>query len=80
MSAFAERHSPQPDEVLRFIADQALAGRAIEAIARDLNEQQVPVSRGGARWYHSSVRAVLDSRRGQAMLEQARGDRERVPA
>jgi DNA invertase Pin-like site-specific DNA recombinase len=38
-------------------------GRSLTAIARDLNERQVPTALGGREWYPSTVRAVLMSER-----------------
>src|SRR4051794_27049149 len=37
------------------------AGRSLRAVASDLNAEGVPTAQGGARWYASTVRAVLAS-------------------
>jgi len=49
-----------PDTVRRRIADERSAGDSLRTIANRLNEQCVPTARG-ARWYASTVRAVLVS-------------------
>jgi len=48
------------DRVRRRIGAERHQGRALRAIARDLNTEQVPTARGGT-WHASTVRAVLDS-------------------
>lgn len=50
-----------PDEVRRRIRDERTAGRSLAAIADGLNLDEVPTAKGGARWYPSTVRAVLAS-------------------
>jgi hypothetical protein len=37
------------------------AGISLSAIARQLNAEAVPTAHGGARWYPSTVRAVVMS-------------------
>lgn len=49
------------DDVVQDIVVQRRAGRTLQAIADALNTQGVPTARGGARWYASSVQAVLRS-------------------
>lgn len=52
------------DDVLptyRRIRDLHLAGDSINGIARKLTAENVPTAKGGARWYASTVRAVLTS-------------------
>lgn len=44
----------------RIVAERE-AGRTLAAIADGLNEDVVPTARGGARWYPSTVKAVLTS-------------------
>lgn len=43
------------------IAEDHAAGVSLSAIARNLNADDVPTARGGARWYASTVRAVIQS-------------------
>lgn len=47
--------APETRAVIRLLRQQ---GRGWHAIARLLNEDQVPTAQGGARWYASTVRAV----------------------
>ena len=49
-----------PDAVRYRIADERDAGRTLQAIADDLNAEQVPTARGG-RWYPSTIAKVLNS-------------------
>jgi DNA invertase Pin-like site-specific DNA recombinase len=44
----------------RIVADHA-AGESLSSIARSLNDEAVPTAHGGARWYPSTVRAVVMS-------------------
>jgi DNA invertase Pin-like site-specific DNA recombinase len=37
------------------------SGTTLSAIARHLNQRQVPTAHGGARWYPSTVRAIVQS-------------------
>ena len=48
-------------EILDRIATERGEGRTLSAIADGLTEDSVPTARGGARWYPSTVRAVLAS-------------------
>ncbi len=57
-----------PRPVLVDILEQRRAGRSLAAIAQTLNDNAVPTSQGGARWYPATVRAVLKS---QAVAELA---------
>lgn len=43
------------------IASERKEGRTLAAIADGLNADEVRTARGGARWYPSTVKAVLDS-------------------
>lgn len=55
---------PRPvlsDEVRRRIRDERAGGRSLAGIADGLNLDKVPTAKGGARWYPSTVRAVLSS-------------------
>jgi DNA invertase Pin-like site-specific DNA recombinase len=54
------RPSGVPADVLRRIAREAKSGASLGAIARGLNEDEVPTSQGGAQWYPSTVRALLE--------------------
>lgn len=45
----------------RRIRDLHLAGNSINGIARQLTAENVPTAKGGARWYASTVAAVLTS-------------------
>jgi DNA invertase Pin-like site-specific DNA recombinase len=56
------RRSTLPDEVLRRIVRARDEGHTLAAIAQELNREQVPTATGGAaRWYPSTVAAVLKS-------------------
>lgn len=50
-----------PLRVVARIAADRRAGASLSAIARALNEDAVPTAHGGARWYPSTVRAVIAS-------------------
>jgi len=50
-----------PAEVRRRISRARKRGRSYAAIADRLNRDQVPTAHGGARWWASTVRAVLQS-------------------
>jgi DNA invertase Pin-like site-specific DNA recombinase len=52
-----------PQQVFEAICIQKAKGLSLSAIARDLNERQVPTALGGRAWYPSTVRAVLKSER-----------------
>lgn len=47
------------DEVRARIIAEHTAGRTLSAIARDLEADNVPTARGGARWWPSTVRAIV---------------------
>lgn len=47
--------------VVRRIAAERAAGASLTAIADRLNGEGVPTAQGGARWYPSTIRAVLQS-------------------
>ncbi len=49
-----------PDELLAEIRTAHAAGRSLAQIARELNATGTPTAHGGARWWPSTVRAVLD--------------------
>jgi DNA invertase Pin-like site-specific DNA recombinase len=48
-----------PAKVRTRIKRRRKAGRSLAAIAEELNRDAVPTAHGGARWYPSTVRAVL---------------------
>jgi DNA invertase Pin-like site-specific DNA recombinase len=50
-----------PDAVRARIAAERREGRTLGAIADRLTADTVPTAQGGARWYPSTVRAVLES-------------------
>lgn len=49
------------ESVRERIVSERKEGRSMAAIADGLNADEVPTARGGARWYPSTVKAVLDS-------------------
>lgn len=48
-------------DVVERIRDARAKGQSLRRIADALNEDQVPTAQGGARWYASTVKAVLDT-------------------
>lgn len=50
-----------PTEVSDRVVAERRTGKTLAAIAEGLNADSVPTARGGARWYSSTVRAVLTS-------------------
>jgi DNA invertase Pin-like site-specific DNA recombinase len=48
-----------PAKVRSRIRRRRKAGKSLAAIAEELNRDGVPTAHGGARWYPSTVRAVL---------------------
>jgi DNA invertase Pin-like site-specific DNA recombinase len=48
-----------PKKVRTRIKRRRTAGKSLAAIADELNRDEVPTAHGGARWYPSTVRAVL---------------------
>lgn len=62
------RHSTLPDDVVRRIVQARAAGRTLQAIADELNSEQVPTGQKvGARWHPSSVRAVTTSQQAERL-------------
>lgn len=55
------RPSLLPAEVVERITTARGAGHTLSRIAADLNAESTPTAHGGARWYPSTVRAVLSS-------------------
>jgi DNA invertase Pin-like site-specific DNA recombinase len=48
-------------EVRHLINKLAWTGKSLRAICKELNDNQVPTTRGGKAWYPSTVRALLNS-------------------
>lgn len=55
------RPTALPDEVRLRIATLRAEGRSLASIADELTEERVPTAQGGARWYPSTVSAVVRS-------------------
>lgn len=55
------RRRELPDDVVMWIVGQQQAGASLAAIARALNDRSEPTAHGGAKWYPSTVRAVVGS-------------------
>jgi hypothetical protein len=53
------RPTAVPDELVRHIEAEHAAGKSLRQIAHDLNAAQTPTAHGGAKWWPSTVRAVL---------------------
>jgi len=54
------RPSMLSDELVEEIRTAHAAGRSLAQIVRELNAAETPTAHGGARWWPSTVRAVLD--------------------
>lgn len=54
-------------ELHREILDRHAAGESLSAIARELTERGEPTAQGGARWYPSTVQAVMRSETARAL-------------
>jgi len=50
-----------PSKVRSRIKRRRKAGKSLAVIAEELNRDRVPTAHGGAKWYPSTVRAVLAS-------------------
>jgi DNA invertase Pin-like site-specific DNA recombinase len=50
-----------PQQVVDRVVSASATGRSLRSIAEELNGEQVQTAQGGARWYASTVRAVLAS-------------------
>lgn len=48
-----------PPEIARRISDERAAGKSLRQIADNLNADQIPTAHGGACWWPSTVRQVL---------------------
>lgn len=48
-----------PDDVVARIVAEHAQGQSLGAIARGLTAEGIPTAHGGARWYSSTVRAIL---------------------
>jgi hypothetical protein len=65
-----------PDaDALATVVRLHLDGVPLFYIAEELNGQGVPTARAGVRWWPSTVRSMLLSRRGRALIEAARPTR-----
>jgi DNA invertase Pin-like site-specific DNA recombinase len=53
-----------PDDVVQRIVRMREAGLSLPAIAKQLEDDEVPTARGGSRWYPSAVKAVCESQAG----------------
>jgi hypothetical protein len=53
------RPAVSPELVSRIVGDHA-AGKSLGQIARDLNAEAVPTAHGGAQWWPSTIRVVLN--------------------
>ncbi|HET8527513.1 MAG TPA: recombinase family protein [Gaiellaceae bacterium] len=53
------RRATVPTDVVKRIRAEHAAGRSIGEIGRRLTTDQVPTAQGGARWWPSTVRAIL---------------------
>jgi Recombinase/Bacterial regulatory protein, Fis family len=49
-------------EVVKRIHSERSAGKSLRQIATDLNAAHIPTAHGGARWWPSTVRMILQSR------------------
>ncbi len=56
------RPTEMAPEVVERITAAHRGGTTLSAIARQLNDDGVPTTHGGARWYPSTVRAVVTGR------------------
>jgi hypothetical protein len=54
------RRRTLPDKVVRRITTEHGTGQSLSQIARGLNADRVPRAHGGARWWPSTVRSVLN--------------------
>lgn len=61
------RPSALPAEVVEHILDAHERGDSLRLIAAKLTADAVPTAQGGARWYASTVRAVLDGQDAAAL-------------
>lgn len=55
------RPRTMPDEIVERIRRQKGEGLSLVAIARGLDADGIPTARGGARWYASTVKAVVNA-------------------
>lgn len=55
------RRSQLAPSLVEWIVTNRRLGQTLQQIADELNEQGIKTGQGGARWYPSSVRAVLES-------------------
>jgi hypothetical protein len=63
-----------PPEIAMRIQHERSAGKSLRQIAANLNADRIPTAHGGARWWASTVRAVLQtSGSGAAVSERPAG-------
>ena len=55
-----------PQQLVDRIVTQRATGMTLAAIADVLNGESIPTARGGARWYASTVSAILNSQAARA--------------
>ena len=55
------RARTMPEPVRARILDAHAAGQSLNAIARSLNDDEIPTAHGGAKWYASTVSAVVNA-------------------
>lgn len=68
---------PVEADIARRIVRERNAGMTLAAIAQGLEEDGIPTTRGGQRWYPSTIRSVIQRRpvtRGTGIGESATGD------
>lgn len=61
LSAPLGRPTAVPKEIVERIRAERAAGKSLAQIARHLNSSGIPTAHGGARWWPSTVRAILFS-------------------
>ena len=50
-----------PVEIVKRIYNERVAGKSLREIAASLNIDRIPTAHGGARWWPSTVRGILQS-------------------
>lgn len=60
-AVFGRVVAPEFLPTYRRVLDMHANGTSLNAIARTLNEAQVPTAKGAGRWYASTVRAIVSS-------------------
>ena len=57
--------NPAEQDLLDWMRDEYAGGASLNGIARQLNDMGVPTKQYGAKWYASSVKAVLERADGE---------------